>query len=179
WLNAVQQEKFLDITSAILGPDIILHHTKLFQKPAEKGSAFPMHQDWQYFPTINDTMIAGVIHVSEATNEMGCFRVYPDSHRELGRCEGMMGSGQNAEIHKQYPIEKATVLQAESGDVVFFHYFTLHGSMPNTSLKTRKTVLVQLYAGDDKVEDGNGHTDVRLVLRGWNHMVTRSIAGSV
>ena len=51
--------------------------------------------------------------------------------------------------------------------------------MPNTSLKTRKTVLVQLYAGNDKVEDGNGHTDVRLVLRGWNHMVTRSIAGSV
>ena len=91
----------------------------------------------------------------------------------------MMGSGQNVEIHKRYPIEKATVLQAEPGDVVFFHYCTLHGSMPNTSLKTRKTVLVQLYAGDDKVEDGNGHTDVRLVLRGWNHMVTRSIAGSV
>ena len=124
-------------------------------------------------------MIAGVVHVSEATDEMGCFRVYPGSHRELGRCEGMMGSGQNAEIHKRYPIEKATVLQAEPGDVVFFHYCTLHGSMPNTSLKTRKTVLVQLYAGNDKVEDGNGHTDVRLVLRGWNHMVTRSIAGSV
>ena len=179
WLNAVQQKKFLDIADAILGPDIILHHTKLFQKPAEKGSAFPMHQDWQYFPTINDTMIAGVVHVSEATDEMGCFRVYPGSHRELGRCEGMMGSGQNVEIHKRYPIEKATVLQAEPGDVVFFHYCTLHGSMPNTSLKTRKTVLVQLYAGNDKVEDGNGHTDVRLVLRGWNHMVTRSIAGSV
>ena len=79
-----------------------------------------MHQDSQYFPTINDTMIAGVVHVSEATDEMGCFRVYPGSHRELGRCEGMMGSGQNVEIHKRYPIEKATVLQAEPGDVVFF-----------------------------------------------------------
>ena len=179
WLNAIQQKKFLDIADAILGPDIILHHTKLFQKPPKKGSAFPMHQDWQYFPTIHDTMIAGVVHVSEATDEMGCFRVYPGSHKELGRCEGMMGSGQNAEVHKQYPIDKATVLQAESGDVVFFHYFTLHGSMPNSSLKTRKTVLVQLYAGNDKVEDGNGHTDVRLVLRGWNHMATRSIAGSI
>ena len=47
WLNAVQQKKFLDIADAILGPDVILHHTKLFQNPAEKGSAFPMLQDWQ------------------------------------------------------------------------------------------------------------------------------------
>ncbi len=58
--------KFLDIAEQILGPDIILHHTKLFQKPQGKGAPFPMHQDWQYFPTVKDTMIAGIIHVSEA-----------------------------------------------------------------------------------------------------------------
>ncbi|MBI1924947.1 phytanoyl-CoA dioxygenase family protein [Candidatus Poribacteria bacterium] len=178
WLKAFMQEKFLDIAEAILGPDIILHHSKLFQKPPEKGSPFPMHQDWQYFPTVKDTMIASVIHVSEATNEMGCFRVYPGSHR-LGRCEGMMGGGQNVEITEKYPIEGATVLEAKPGDVVFFSYFMLHGSMPNRSTKTRKTVLVQMYAGDDEVEAGNKHTNVRLVLRGWNHRATRSVAGSV
>ncbi len=178
WLKAFMQEKFLDIAEAILGPDIILHHSKLFQKPPEKGSPFPMHQDWQYFPTVKDTMIASVIHVSEATNEMGCFRVYPGSHR-LGRCEGMMGGGQNVEITEKYPIEGATVLEAKPGDVVFFSYFMLHGSMPNRSTKTRKTVLVQMYAGDDEVEAGNRHTNVRLVLRGWNHRATRSVAGSV
>ena len=179
WMKAVTNPRLCSAMAGLLGPNVELHHSTMHVKPTQTGQPFPMHQDWQYFPTINDTMIAGVVHVSEATDEMGCFRVYPGSHKELGRCEGMMGSGQNAEVHKLYPIDKATVLQAESGDVVFFHYFTLHGSMPNSSLKTRKTVLVQLYAGNDKVEDGNGHTDVRLVLRGWNHMVTRSIAGSV
>tara|TARA_Y100000588_G_scaffold11106_1_gene12101 strand:- start:428 stop:1201 length:774 start_codon:yes stop_codon:yes gene_type:complete len=178
WLQAIQQSTFLDIAAAILGPDVILHHTKLFHKPPEKGAAFPMHQDWQYFPTHKDTMMAGIIHVSPATDAMGCVRVYPGSHR-LGRQQGAMGRGDNEDLHKKYPLEGATVLEAEPGDVVFFHYFTLHGSMPNRSTHTRKTVLVQLYAGDDAVEEGNLHTDVRLTLRGWNHHATRHSVGQI
>ena len=84
WHRALLQETFLAIAEQILGPNIVLHHTKLFQKPSEKGSPFPMHQDWTYFPTVKDTMIAAVIHVSDATDDMGCFRVYPGSHK-LGR----------------------------------------------------------------------------------------------
>ena len=60
--------------------------------------------------------------------------------------------------------------------MVFFHYFLLHGSKPNTSDKVRKTVLVQMYAGDDQIEEGNTHINERLVLKGWNHRVTRSQA---
>ena len=37
WLQAIQSQRFLDLAGAILGPDIILHHTKLFQKPTENG----------------------------------------------------------------------------------------------------------------------------------------------
>ena len=52
----------------------MLHHSKLFCKPPETGSPFPMHQDWQYFPSVKDTMIAAIIYVSAATDEMGCVR---------------------------------------------------------------------------------------------------------
>ena len=34
WLDAFLNERFLDVVGAILGPDIILHHSKLFQKPS-------------------------------------------------------------------------------------------------------------------------------------------------
>lgn len=179
WLQAFTHDKFLDVTEEILGPDIMLHHSKLFCKPPEQGSPFPMHQDWQYFPSVKDTMIAAIIYVSEATDEMGCVRVYPGSHRELGRTDGMMGRGDNEEITDRYPIEKATVLEAEPGDVLFFSYFTLHGSMPNRSNKTRKSVLVQMLAGSDQIVEGNRHTNVKLVLRGWNHFATRSSVGSI
>lgn len=175
WLDAMLSDGFLDVASQILGEDIVLHHSKLFQKPSEKGSPFPMHQDWSYFPTIKDTMIAGIIHVSDATDEMGCLRVYEGSHK-VGRVLG--SGGQNdSEFLEQYPIENAKVIEAKAGDVLFFHYFTLHGSMPNRSSTTRKTVLVQMYAGDDRIEDGNKHPDERLVLKGFNQQSTRDRAG--
>ena len=179
WMQAFLQEKFLDTAEAILGPDIMLHHSKLFCKPPETGSPFPMHQDWQYFPSVKDTMIAAIIYVSAATDEMGCVRVYPGSHKQLGRTGGMIGDGANAEVTDRYPIENATVLAAEPGDVLFFSYFTLHGSMPNYSNKTRKSVLVQMHAGDDEIEAENSHTNVQLVLRGWNHLATRSSVGGI
>ena len=174
WAKALFQEKFLDVTEAILGPDIVLHHTKLFQKPAENGAPFPMHQDWDYFPSVKDSMIAGVIHVSRATDEMGCLRVYPETHK-LGRLDQSNGHA-DGEILAKYPIETATPIEAEPGDVVFFHYFTIHGSMPNRSNETRKTVLVQMLSGDDHIEDGITHPNTRLVLRGFNHHITRAIA---
>jgi phytanoyl-CoA hydroxylase len=179
WLAALQHPGFLDAAAGILGPDIILHHTKLFQKPQGKGAPFPMHQDWEYFPTVHDTMMAGVIHVSAATDEMGCFRVYPGSHR-LGRQGGMSGNGdrEHVDLKTKYPLADATVLEAGPGDVLFFHYFLLHGSNQNVSDQIRKTVLVQMHSGRDRVEEGNKHANARLTLRGWNYMTTRSAAGA-
>lgn len=176
WLNAFLNERFLNVVGQIIGDDILLHHSKLFQKPSENGSPFPMHQDWPYFPTRADSMIAGIIHVSDATDRMGCLRVYPGSHR-LGRIAGAHGRRRSA-VLDQYPIENATPLEAEAGDVIFFHYFTLHGSMPNRADRTRKTVLCQMYNGHDQVEPGNHHPDERLVLRGWNHNLSRQAAGA-
>jgi hypothetical protein len=46
--------------------------------------------------------------------------------------------------------------------------------MQNVSKRPRKTVLVQLYSGTDRVVKGNRHTNVQLVLRGVNHFATRS-----
>lgn len=174
WLRAFLHPNFLNAANLILGPNVVLHHSKLFQKPPEKGSPFPMHQDWTYFPTLKDSMIAGIIHVSKATDAMGCLRVYPGSHK-LGRVEGTSGQTES-ELLAKYSLENATPLEAEPGDVVFFHYFTLHGSMPNRSSETRKTVLVQLLSGDDRVEPGNPHPDERLCLSGWNRHASRESA---
>lgn len=173
WMRALLHPGLLTPAIELLGPDIVLHHTKLFQKPAESGAPFPMHQDWGYFPTLHDTMVAGIVHVSQATDEMGCLRVYPGSHKR-GRMEGAMG-GTEA-LLREFPIEGATPLAAEPGDIVFFHYLLVHGSLPNRSDHVRKTVLVQLHAGTDDVEPGCTHPNERLCLAGWNHAVTRQAA---
>ena len=58
------KQKLLDVVESLIGSDIILHHTKLFLKPP-KVASFPLHQDWSYFPTQCNSMIAAVVHLSE------------------------------------------------------------------------------------------------------------------
>ena len=169
----IQSKILLDNVEKLIGPDIILHHSKLFLKPPGKGSAFPLHQDWSYFPTEKNSMIAAVIHLTESDEEMGCMRIIPGSHR-LGQIEKTDGHSFVKGVHDRYQLEDAEPIIAGPGDVVFFHCCSLHGSMQNVSKRPRKTVLVQLYSGTDRVVEGNRHTNVQLVLRGRNHFATRS-----
>ena len=92
---------------------------------------------------------------------------------------GTDGQSQSEFLAKNYPLDRATIIEAEPGDVLFFHYFTVHGSMPNRSPHVRKNVLVQLHSGRDRIEEGNHHINSKLVLRGWNHMASRSYAETV
>ena len=169
----IQSKILLDNVEKLIGPDIILHHSKLFLKPPGNGSAFPLHQDWSYFPTEKNSMIAAVIHLTESDEEMGYMRIVPGSHR-LGKIEKTDGHSFVKGVHDRYQLEDAEPIIMGPGDVVFFHCCSLHGSMQNVSKRPRKTVLVQLYSGTDRVVEGNRHTNVQLVLRGVNHFATRS-----
>ncbi|MEL7027998.1 MAG: phytanoyl-CoA dioxygenase family protein [Pseudomonadota bacterium] len=176
WLRALMDPSFLDWAEKFVGPNIILHHTKLFLKPPERGAPFPAHQDWSYFPMEQDSMIAGIIFLQDTDDSMGGLRVYPGSHK-LGRLENSSGLAKSREL-ADYPIEDAVPVTVNRGDVVFFHYCTLHGSLPNRSDRIRKTVLVQLHSGEDSLEDNpdvEHHYDA-LTLRGWNYRMTRSRA---
>ena len=121
-------------------------------------------------------MIAATLFLSDADEDAGGMRVYPGSHK-LGRLENSSGM-QPSESLKPYPLARATPINAQRGDVLFFSYFTLHGSLPNRSDKPRKTVLVQMYSGSDYLLDNSevAHVNEQLVLAGWNHHMTRARA---
>ncbi len=121
-------------------------------------------------------MIAAVIFLGDADDDSGGFRLYPGSHK-LGRLENSSGLYES-EALQSYPLDRATPISANSGDVLFFSYFTLHGSMPNLSDKVRKTVLIQMYSGKDCVlaNDKVNHPNEHMVLRGWNHQMSRELA---
>jgi ectoine hydroxylase-related dioxygenase (phytanoyl-CoA dioxygenase family) len=52
-------------------------------------------------------------------------------------------------------------VDADAGDVLFFHCCSLHGSKAKESESSRGTVLIQLYSGKDKVEYST-HANVQL-----------------
>jgi ectoine hydroxylase-related dioxygenase (phytanoyl-CoA dioxygenase family) len=139
----IVDERLTGAAAGIIGsPNVQLHHTKMFIKPPEKGSPFPMHQDYDYFPHEKNTMIAAIIHFDDAPLERGCVRVVPGSHKL-----GALGQTSKGGWHlpaDEYPIEEATPCPAEAGDVLFFSYLTIHGSGLNTSDEARTTLLVQM-----------------------------------
>ena len=134
--------RFTSIAQSIIGPNVQLHHTKMFIKPPERGSPFPMHQDKPYFPHERDTMIAAIVHLDDAPLEKGCLRVVPGTHK-LGLLEES-GQRDHSLPHETYPIDRATPVPAEAGDAIFFSYLTVHGSGVNTSSEARTTVLIQM-----------------------------------
>ena len=171
-MEMIQNDHFLDCVEKIIGENIILHHTKLFLKPPKYGSAFPLHQDWSYFPTKKNSMLAAVIHLTDTSEEMGCIKLIPKSHK-LGKIKKSDGHHFIKKIHGTFTLENAKPITAKAGDVLIFDSCILHGSMPNISLNPRKTILIQLYSGMDQVLENN-HTNVQLVLRGWNSYATRN-----
>ncbi len=139
----ISDERFTGAAADIMGtPNVQLHHNKLFIKPSEKGSPFPMHQDAPFFEHHNHSMIAGVVHFDDAPIEKGCIRVVPGSHK-LGMIEHLPEGGWHLPF-SEYPIESSVPCPAEAGDVLFFSYLTIHGSGINVSNEARTTLLVQM-----------------------------------
>jgi len=140
-------ERLAGAAADIIGPNVQLHHTKMFIKPPEQGSPFPMHQDVPFFPHDHHSMIAAVVHFDDAPLEKGCLRVVPGSHK-LGVLQHIT-EGMFHLPPDEYPVESATPIPAKAGDVIFFSYLTIHGSGVNTSSEARTTLLVQMRDPSD------------------------------
>jgi ectoine hydroxylase-related dioxygenase (phytanoyl-CoA dioxygenase family) len=125
----------------LIGPNVELHHTKMFIKPPEKGAPFPLHQDYPYFPHQRDSMTAVIIHFDDAPVEKGCLRVVPGSHK-LGPQESF---GKDHLLDQAaFPPTAGIDLPARAGDAIFMNYLLVHGSGVNVSQEARTTILIQM-----------------------------------
>ena len=140
-------ERLTTVFTSLIGPNVQLHHNKMFIKPPERGSPFPMHQDYGYFPHHGVSMTAAILHLDAAPDARGCVRVYPGSHK-LGPLPAI---GQDHHVDtKRFPLSGATPIEAAAGDLLVFNYLTVHGSGLNTSTEPRTTWLVQVRDPEDE-----------------------------
>lgn len=137
--RAIVHPNMVAVLSRLIGPNVQLHHSKMLVKPPENGAAFPMHQDYPYFPHRDHTMLAASMHLDDADMENGCLCVVPGSHKD----GPLRHVGAHYLNHKEYPISMGTPCPAQAGDVLFFNYLTIHGSEPNRSSRNRRNVLFQ------------------------------------
>ncbi|KAI5646338.1 phytanoyl-CoA dioxygenase (PhyH) domain-containing protein [Phthorimaea operculella] len=173
--HALHNTNLLEALEDIMGtPNICLHHTKAHSKPPGKGAPYLMHQDYHYFPYKKHSMVAAFLCVDPASPENGGLCVYPGSHK-LGPLEDVGPKGDNIDhvFHyqdpKKYPLEGATPIVCDAGDIVVFSYLLLHGSYMNLSDRPRRMFLIQLMSADDEpVEDTHKSPGQGWVLWGRN-----------
>jgi phytanoyl-CoA hydroxylase len=139
-------DRLTGVLTSLIGPNVELHHNKMFIKPPERGSPFPMHQDYGYFPHKGNSMTAAILHLDAAPDQKGCVRVYPGSHK-LGP---LAAFGQDHHVDPdQFPLSAAVPIEARAGDLLVFNYMLVHGSGVNVSDEPRTTWLVQVRDPED------------------------------
>lgn len=165
FMRAAIHPQMTAVLNGIIGPNVQLHHSKMLVKPPSNGAAFPMHQDYPYFPHRDHSMLAASVHLDDADMDNGCLCVIPGSHKE----GALPHRGSYYLNHKEYPISSGTPCPAKAGDVLFFNYLTIHGSDVNRSERTRRNVLFQ-YRDASDIPTADVHIDwgMGLMVSGEN-----------
>jgi phytanoyl-CoA hydroxylase len=144
FLEYIQHSIFREICARVYGADtsIRCYRAMFMNKPANKGSLLPWHQDrWTHLD--RDPLITIWTALDPATKANGCLQVVPGSHR-LGLINPEDPSGfLTAEQAARHCLPDANVyLEMEPGEVMLLHNCLLHSSDKNHSDVSRRAFSV-------------------------------------
>jgi hypothetical protein len=137
----------LDAIEQLIGPNLLLHYSKLNMKPAELGSVVEWHQDMSYYPLSNHDSLAVLIYLDDADEENGCLKVLPAYHRADLLDHTASGVFQGR-ITEEVDESAAIDLPGKAGSAIFLHGMTPHASVQNRSGKPRRTLIISYRAAD-------------------------------
>lgn len=142
--------------SSILGPDVTLWRSFLFQK-GPGGGSFPWHQDSRFWDVQPPIAITAWIAVTEATEKNGCVQVIPGSHENaVPHLRNEDEGGFTFEADPEYfDEEEAVSLELEPGQFIIFYNHTIHGSLPNTSDSNRLGIAARVATPYVLVQEEN------------------------
>ncbi len=116
----------------------------LFVKPPGlPGQAW--HQDEGFIPTRDRSLVGAWIALDDATEENGCLRVIPGSHRNgylwPVRAHGDFEEFDTADTAYGFDDGGEILVEMRAGSVVFFNGYLLHRSFRNRSDRPRRALV--------------------------------------
>jgi phytanoyl-CoA hydroxylase len=137
----------LDAVEQLLGPDLQFHYSKINMKPPAIGSVVEWHQDLAYYPLTNQDSLAVLFYLDETDRTNGCLQVVPgpQSRRLLDHTHDGFFQGRITELVDE---SKAVSLEGSAGSAIFMNGMTPHASAPNTSSRSRRTLILSYRAAD-------------------------------
>ena len=124
------------------GAAVALFRAMFMNKPANKGTFLPWHQD-RWTALDRDPQITVWTALDPATRENGCVQVIPKSHRHglinPAHPSGFLSKAQAAAICTE---DRIVYLELEPGEIVLLHNYLLHASDVNRSAQSRRAFSV-------------------------------------
>lgn len=135
------------------GTPIALFRAMFMNKPANKGTFLPWHQD-RWTSLDKDPQITLWTAMDPATIENGCVQVIPGSHRHglinPTHPSGFLSKAQSEAICTP---DRIVYLELEPGEVALLHNYLLHASDVNRSSQSRRAFSV-CYMEADTLQKG-------------------------
>ena len=146
----VKSPAMVSILTALLGPNVRLHGSKLNMKDPQYGSAVEWHQDWAFYPHTNDDLLAIGVMLEDITEDNGPLLVMPGTHRGPvydHHAEGYFCGAMDPTVAK-LDFSKAVACPGKAGSCSFHHVRLVHGSDENRSNRPRPLMLYECGAAD-------------------------------
>ncbi len=138
--------------TALLGPNVRVHNTKINLKPGHIGSPVEWHQDWCFYPHTNDDFLSVGLFLDDIGDENGGMQCIPASHRGAIHDHHNPESGyfcSSVDLARdELDRTGAVTCGGPAGSASFHHIRTLHGSGPNLSGRPRRLFLIGYAAAD-------------------------------
>jgi ectoine hydroxylase-related dioxygenase (phytanoyl-CoA dioxygenase family) len=150
YMDIARHPKIIEAATALIGPNIRLHHSKINIKAAGYGAAVEWHQDWAFYPATNDDIFEIGVAIDPLTLENGPLLAIPGSHKGPvydHHVDGRFCGAIDVEA-AGIDLSKALPLIGPAGSVTFHHVRTLHGSGLNRSKLSRRLLLIGYTAAD-------------------------------
>lgn len=140
----------VDMVADLIGPNVKFHHDKINLKLPGSHTEVHYHQDFLFTPHTNDDIVTALIMLDDVTEENGCLKVVPGSHRgelyslfEDGRFTGRMATDVTTRM-KAVDIP----VTGKAGSVCLMHTRLAHGSDPNHGTASRGLYICVYTAAD-------------------------------
>jgi len=136
--DLVTHPAVLDLMEDLLGPDILVHSSRIFYKHPQDASFVSWHLDGRYSGLNSYKAPTAWIALSESTVENGCLRVVRASHKMKDYPFIERPNPDNLENHGQevtVPIDetKIVAMTLKPGEMSVHDVNIIHGSEPNRS----------------------------------------------
>ncbi len=150
YLNVMRDAATVDMVADLIGPNVKFHHCKINLKLPGSDTIVAYHQDFLFTPHTNDDVVTALLMLDDVTEENGCLRVVPGSHRGPlhSLFHGDTFTGAVSANEETQLLAQSVPVTGKAGSVCLMHTRLAHGSAPNASTRPRGLYICVYSAAD-------------------------------